>query len=68
MRQKATNFVEEWIADELLCKAPTGEAEAELLVRFSAEAISAGLSHEEAEWGLSDPDMASIIRKHHGHA
>jgi hypothetical protein len=66
MRQGATNFLEEWIADELLCKAPSGESEAELRARFSAEAISAGLSREEVEQGLSDPAMASIGYKHRG--
>lgn len=68
MRQHAINYLETWIADELLSKAPTGEGEEAVFARFSSEALSAGLSHGEITQGLVDPDMANIVRKHRGEA
>lgn len=61
---KAINFLVQWLAEELLCKAPSGETEAEVKGRFASEARAAGLSQDEVEEALRDPDIPNVIAKH----
>lgn len=66
LSSKAVNFLEQWLAEELLVRASTGEAEAEVLARFDAEARAAGLSEVEVKEALRDPDIPNVVAKHGG--
>lgn len=61
---EAVSFLESWIADELLCKAPSGENEAEIIRRFIADVRAAGLNSDELDQALLDPDISNIVKKH----
>ena len=64
MRQQAVDFLEEWVAVELLCVRASGESEAEVRARFVAEASAAGLTPAEMDECLADADMPKIFQKH----
>lgn len=54
MRPEVVNFLELWIADELLCKTASAETAAQVLARI--------------EQCLYDPDVSQVVRKHSGKA
>jgi hypothetical protein len=62
----AIDFLESWIAWELLCEAPSGEAAGAVIARFEADARASGLSDDELAESLRDPDVVEIIAKHAG--
>lgn len=64
MRQSATNFINDWIATELLTEAPSGETAEQVYSRFRREAAAKGLSSEEISLTSRDPDMVRVIEKH----
>ena len=66
LSSSAINFLEEWIAWELLCEAPSGEAAGAVLARFEADGRARGLSDDELTEALRDPDIPKIIAKHAG--
>ncbi|MDP9422595.1 MAG: hypothetical protein M3Q19_07155 [Pseudomonadota bacterium] len=66
MRQAAVNFINDWIAIELLVKAPSGENDAKVRAKLIADAEAAGLDDDEAKACLADPDVAKVVAKHQG--